>query len=137
MSRATNGSRAIRNIERMIAALSEPRQHGELMTLLCMCDRSTTRYLSHLRNAEPKRVFILRYDRVERGWSPVFALGSGEDAKRPKRQTNKQRSQIRRTKWRKNPDIHDAYKAKERARARIRKVVKQVPATWLSALTGA
>lgn len=132
-------SRYARNIDRIIQLLTEsPRTHGELKALLHMSERSVTHYLSELRNGEPRRVYVSRYVPSDKGGKdrPVYALGNRKDALRPPRQTMAERSHVRRERFRKNPEIHDQYNARERARKRVITAVSK-PNTWFSALMGA
>lgn len=114
----------------VLEALSEsPSTCDDMAKTILVCRETVVKTLRHMRDMN--MVYVKRYkpSRVFRGRpAPVYALGNRPDAPSPRLTKSDHFKRVKA-----NPETHDLYKAKQRARARIREV-KKTKATWLTAL---
>lgn len=115
-------------IERVRAALAEPRTAEEASHLSFMTAGRVRHYIGLLRAAEGCFIKDWRHPGKRGDLAPVYALGKGRDKKKPR--------QTRAARWkREKANVHaiDERNAKRRAAYAVAKHTKQ-PTTWLSAL---
>ena len=82
--------------------------------------------------AEPKRIYVVRWNPTTTNGepSPVYAAGSGADAKRPSAKTGAKKSADYRKRIHKDPHARDVYLAKKRSKARGRPLVDPLVAAF-------
>lgn len=120
------------NVDRILAALAEPKTYAQLCLTLHMTDRSVRHYLKHLRSAPNQRVYLKAYFPIPNGYIALFALGSKPDAFK-KVQTEQERNAKYRAKVKADPDRAEHRQQLNGARWSIKKAMR-APTTWLSAL---
>jgi hypothetical protein len=120
------------NIERILAALVEPKTYAQLCAELHMTNRSARRYLTHLRAEPNRRVYIKKFMSTNGCQFPLFALGSKPDAKKTVK-TNAEFSAQWRAKMKVTPELRERATRYEAARWAAKKALR-TPTTWFSAL---
>lgn len=123
--------RGLRQERRVLAALKTgPKSTAQLQVELCMSRACVGIYIRRL-IAAPRRVRIGAYDSSPKGGqpAPLFVLGSGPHARKPKAMTC--REAFKRLKA--DADRHQRFLAKRRIVVRLKAATAR-PSTWLSAL---
>lgn len=125
--------RAQKTIAEILRVLAEKRRtRAELEHDLHLSKPTVRRYLAHLM-AEPRRVFIGRWEHTEGNLRPVYAAGSRKDAARPAPPTRRERNIVRWQEIKADPDKHHEVLQAARVIAAVRRT-RATPQTWLSAL---
>lgn len=123
--------------QRMLSAIldlleAKARTREALQDALGMSKPTARRYLELLR-AEPRQVYICRWEHTGGNLAPVYAKGNKADRKRPRRPTKYEYYQIRWKRIKADPDKHAQVLHQHRLDA-ARRRLQSNPNTWLSAL---
>jgi hypothetical protein len=123
-------------IARILVELkAKPMTRDELQCLLRIAKPTMRRYIDHLR-AEPRRLYIARWNPTPGLPAPVYALGDKPDVPPPPPISRSERNAAT---WRKIKADRDRLD-RVRAAARVHKAIQRVraqPVTWFAALPGA
>jgi len=123
------------NIERILAALIEPKTYAQLSEMLHMSDRSVRRYVARLRSEPNRRARVKSYLVIGGYHCLIFALGSKPDFVW-RMQTPSEKNAKWRAKVKASPDLIERRRRHEVARWAVKKAIK-APQNWASALLGA
>jgi len=120
-------------LARLLAGLKkQDMTRDEAQCLLGLSKASGRRYIAHLRGLE--QIHIVAWRSSDRGrFSPVYALGAGQDVPEPAGMTKYDRNVQEWRRVKADRDRHDRVKAVARVQYRIN-TVRRKPQPWFAAL---
>lgn len=125
--------RSLLKIDRLLSLLSNaPMSKQELAVAGAVSPSGATMYMRHLMS-NPKRVYIIRWERRNGRSAPVYAVGDLPNAREPKRLSRKAYRAKAKAVRKADPDKMAEYLSKRAIQSKLERVRKK-PNTWLSVL---
>ncbi len=133
-----NDLRRERRCEAILAALADgPLMIQSIADAVGMCYERTRDYL--LTMSAAGEIHLVRWKPAPTGRQhpqPIFKVGKGKNARKPKRKTSAERQRDMRARIMANDERRDVFLAKNRAAKRVKRFLA-VPNSWFGALPGA